>query len=467
MKKIIPVILSGGFGTRLWPLSREHMPKQFNEEIISPSFFKRTHNLVSTPEFSLPVIVSNTNHRYLVEDAINEAYDTMILEPCSKNTAPAILAAAMLIEKKYGSNATMLVLPSDHLISDQHAFIQSVQNGLKMIDTHIVTFGVKPSRPETGYGYIEIEPTTIAGTHLFNITQFKEKPNKETAQSFIEHGNFYWNAGIFLFNSSVYIQMCKELIPETFNLAMESSNNATIDSKKINLSEAFNDIKSESIDYAVLEKASNIVMAEMLSSWSDVGSFESLYSVLQPDVERNVLRGNVQAMKTTGCFIQNNTTNLLSVYGLQDTIVIQTNDATLVSPMQYSQEIKSLVENLKDPSKKTESTKVHRPWGTYEVLQEYESCKIKKITVHPRKALSLQSHKHRSENWVVIKGIATVITGDSTIQMTVGQSVFIPAHTKHRLQNTTNENIEIIEVQTGDYLGEDDIIRYQDDWGRE
>ena len=207
-------------------------------------------------------------------------------------------------------------------------------------------------------------------------------------------------------------------------------------------------------------------MAEMLSQWSDIGSFESLYSVLPQDANSNVVHGNAQTMKTTGCFIQNDTTNLLTVYGLQDTIVIQTRDATLVAPIKYSQEIKNLVENLSDPSKKIESTKVHRPWGTYEILQECDAYKVKKIIVYPNKSLSLQSHQHRSENWVIIKGVATVIAGESTMQLTVGQSVFIPVQTRHRLQNTTNENVEIIEVQTGVYLGEDDITRYQDDWGR-
>ncbi len=464
MLKIIPVILSGGFGTRLWPLSREMTPKQFNKSIINPSFFERTFDLVKDDIFNAPVIVSNINHKFLIHDAISNAYDSLILEPSSKNTGAAIIAAALFVKKKYGSDAKILVLPSDHLIPNKKKFLESIRNAIIPSHNNFITFGIKPQKPETGYGYIEVDDAHE--NHIFKIKQFKEKPDKETAIKFIQQGNFYWNSGIFLFNADLLLKAYNELVPQTLHFVEESFSNALIENTTIYLSQEFNKIDGNSIDYEILEKIPNICMSEMLSPWSDVGSFESLYNAIPHDNNANVIRGNVHTMETTGCFIQNNTNNLVTVYGMQNTVIVQTQDVTTVLPMPYSQDVKKLVESLHDASKKTESTKVNRPWGTYEVIEEGIGYKIKRIVVNPQKSLSLQSHKHRSENWVVVNGIATVVCGDNLIKLSVGESIFIPVQTKHRLQNTTNSIIEIIEVQTGTYLGEDDITRYQDDWGR-
>lgn len=474
MLKIVPVILSGGFGTRLWPLSREMTPKQFNQNIINPSFFERTFSLVQDDIFSKPIIVSNVNHKLLIHDAIasdgNANYDALILEPSSKNTSAAIVAATLFVRKKYGSDARILVLPSDHLIPNKAKFLESVQNAIAPSQNNFVTFGIKPEKPETGYGYIEVDGSNA--NHIFKIKQFKEKPDKETAIKFIEQGNFYWNAGIFLFNVDFLLKAYQEFALQTLNFVEESLSDAVIENAIIYLSQAFNKIQSNSIDYEILEKIPNICMSEMLSPWSDVGSFESLYAAISHEQNHdktsstNVIRGNVQAMETTGCLIQNNTNSLLTVFGMQNTVIVQTQDVTTILPLSCSQDVKKLVENLHDTSKKIESTKVQRPWGKYEVIEEGAGYKIKKITVNPQKSLSLQSHEHRSENWVVVKGSATVTRGCDVIELTVGQSIFIPLKTKHRLQNTTGNAIEIIEVQTGSYLGEDDIVRYQDDYGR-
>lgn len=459
---IIPVILSGGFGTRLWPLSREHMPKQFNTDVYNPSFFTKACNLASC--FGRPIIVANNNHRFLVEDKIEGNYEALLLEPESRNTAPAILAASLVIKERFGDDVNVLVLPSDHLILDQDLFLSSVKNSLPYTSESIITFGVKPTHPETGYGYIEVISKTEE--HIFDVKQFKEKPKLEDAKVFISNGNFYWNAGIFLFKVQNYIKACMELIPNTFTAVSNSVSNAKVKKNVFELSQEFGESKSDSIDYAILEKIPNILLSKMLSPWSDVGSFKALHEIEPKDENSNVMRGNIQTIKTNGCFIQNNTNNLLTAVGLEGTIVIQTKDATLIAPLEYAQHIKDLTQNLKDPIKRIESRKVQRPWGTYEVLDEEDGFKLKKIIVKPKKSLSLQSHNYRSENWVVIRGIATVIRDKETKTLNIGESAFIPPNTKHRLQNLTNENLEIIEVQTGSYLDEDDIVRYEDDWGR-
>jgi mannose-1-phosphate guanylyltransferase/mannose-6-phosphate isomerase len=460
-KNIVPVILSGGFGTRLWPISRQSTPKQFNKNILSPSLFQRANELVNN--FASPIIVANKEHIFLIEDDISQNYDTIILEPSSRNTAPAILAAALLIKEKYGPETIMLVLPSDHLIPEKAKFIETVGNGMLEARDNIVTLGVKPTKAETGYGYIE---TQTSNNKVLNVLSFKEKPNTNTAESFIKKGNFYWNCGIFLINVEQYITLCKNIAYGIYKPVFNALQKSTIDGKKIFLSDDFANAENNSIDYAILEKTQNVRMVEMLSKWNDVGSFESLHYAVDKNKDNNVIKGNIHSINTKNCFIQNNTNHLLTTYGLDSITVIQTQDATLVAPIQYSQEIKKIVDTLPDQNKKIFSSTVHRPWGTYEVLDECKSFKVKKIVVHPNKSLSLQSHEHRSEHWVVVTGTATVINGEKTFQLTTGESTFIPKQTKHRLTNNTDQIVEIVEVQVGDYLGEDDIVRYHDDWNR-
>lgn len=461
MKKIIPVILSGGFGTRLWPISREKMPKQFNDEISSPTLFQKTKLLVNDEIFAKPIIISNHSHKFLIQN--EEDYEAIVLEPSSRNTAPAILAVSLFVKKHYGCNCTLLVLPSDHIITNKDLFLQSVKNGLAAVEENIVLLGVQPTHPETGYGYIQVEDFH---RNVTKVVKFCEKPSKSTAEEFIANGNFYWNAGIFLFNSNIMIDLCEKFENEMLFSIEKSITDAEITRNIYELSQDFSNAKSISVDYAILEKSSNIYLSKMLSSWSDVGSFASLYAFLPKDENNNVIRGSVQVQNTTGCFIQNTTQSIATVYGMQNAIIIYTKDSTLVMPMSCSQNVKQVVENLVDIEKKIEFPVAQRPWGTYEVLHSENGAKVKKIIVEPQKSLSLQSHNKRAENWVVTKGIATVTRGNDVMELTVGQSIFIPLNTKHRLQNFTSTAIEIIEVQTGSYLEEDDIIRYQDNWGR-
>jgi mannose-1-phosphate guanylyltransferase/mannose-6-phosphate isomerase len=459
---IIPVILSGGSGTRLWPLSRKQNPKQFSHSVSQPCLFQKACNLTSN--FGKPIIVTNKEYTFLIEDAIKENYDTMIIEPTGKNTAPAIIASALYVKEKYGPKANVLVLSSDHLIQEKDKFERSISNSLCGVNNGIVVFGIKPTRPETGYGYIEIDGKSQ--DKCFKVKQFKEKPNLETAQKFTQSGNFFWNAGIFLFNVEYFYKVAAKIAPEMFSIVWKSFKNARIDGQQTFLSDDFLQIQSNSIDYEILEKHDSVFMAEMLSSWNDIGSFASLYEISPKDENLNFKHGTIITTETKNSFLRNDDSkNVMVVHGLNNIIAVQTSDITLIMPMEQSQYVKKIVELI--PQKLAiEHPTVQRPWGSYTILQEGDGFKVKRITVDPNKCLSLQSHKHRSENWTVIKGRATVINNGNTTILNAGESTFIPKEAKHRLCNRGKEIVEIIEIQTGNYLEEDDIIRYEDDWNR-
>lgn len=457
---ITPIILSGGFGTRLWPVSREKMPKQFNTDVSNPSLFEKTHKLIDDVNFAKPVIVANVKHELLVDDAISSEYEAMLLEPESKNTAPAIIAAAIYVKQKYGNNANILVLPSDHLITEKDKFIKSILNGVNFIKNNIVIFGVKPTFPSTGFGYIEIENSSKLS--CYKVKQFKEKPDIYDAEKFYTNDSFFWNAGIFLFNVEYFLKIAKELTSEMFSMTEKSLQCAKIDGKKHFLSEDFSYVKSNSVDYEILEKHKSICMVKMLSKWNDVGSFSSLYEVSKKDDHNNVVDGRVHINDTQNSFIKNTTNKMLAVSNIKDITIIQTSDVMLVMPLSKSQNVKQVLETLTVDSLKEEHTKIRRSWGTYEVLYECNEFKIKKIIVDPQQSLSLQRHEYRSENWIVVKGVATVINNENTLILNIGDSAFIPKQTKHRLCNKENDTLEIIEIQMGVYLGEDDITRYND-----
>lgn len=459
---IIPVILSGGHGTRLWPISRQKTPKQFSNSVSEPCLFQKACDLTSN--FGKPIIITHKEYIFSVEDVVDKNCDTILVEPSGKNTAPAIIASALYVKQKYGSDVNILVLSSDHLIQEKDKFEQSVLNGLSEVNNGIIVFGVKPTRPETGYGYIETDGNLKA--KCLKVTQFKEKPNIETAERFIKNGNFFWNAGIFLFNVEYFLKVAEKITPEMFNIVDRSVHNAKINGQQTFLSEDFLQVKSNSIDYEILEKYDSVFMTEMLSSWSDIGSFSSLYDTSQKDQNQNVCHGNVIIFETNNSFIRNDDPDsTLVIYGLKNILAVQTSDATLIMPMAKSQHVKEVV-NLIPTKLKTEHCTVKRPWGQYTVLQDGNGFKVKRIVVEPNKCLSLQSHKHRSENWTVVKGQATVINNEKITILNAGESTFIPREAKHRLCNRGDEIVEIIEVQTGHYLAEDDIIRYEDDWNR-
>jgi len=465
--KILPIILSGGSGTRLWPLSSNSFPKQFNNEVVNPTLFSKAINLVNTPEFLPPIIITNKKYEHLLWEVLVTTQTTaVILEPSSRSTAPAILACALWVEKHLGSNITMLILPSDHLISSQSQFIQSIQNGIERAKTHIVTFGVKPIDINTEYGYVEIEEADSESNHAFKVRSFKEKPTKKIAEKLIRNDNVYWNCGIFLFNSAGYINLCKEYIPQTHNYITDAITNATVNGNIVNLSDDFSKADLESIDYAILQPAStskkpkdNIYLCKMFSNWCDVGNFESLQNNSQKNSQNNTIRGNVRAMETHNCFLHNNTNRLLTAFGLQNTVVVQTDSITLVSPLENSQGVKKLVESLK--LNEVNANIIQRLWGSYEIIAQMAYFKVKKLIVKTGKCISLQSHEHRSETWVVVKGQATVLCNNATLLLNEGESVSIPAKARHQLRNETENDLEIIEVQTGAYLEEDDIIRYE------
>jgi mannose-1-phosphate guanylyltransferase/mannose-6-phosphate isomerase len=459
---IIPVILSGGSGTRLWPLSRKKTPKQFSHSVSQPCLFQKACNLTSN--FGKPIIVTNKEYTFLIEDAINKNYDTMLIEPTGKNTAPAIIASTLYVREKYGPKANVLVLSSDHLIQEKDEFERSISNGLYGVNNGIVVFGIKPTRSETGYGYIETDG--VLQEKCSKVKQFKEKPNLETAEQFTKSGHFFWNAGIFLFNAEYFCEVAAKIAPEMFRIVEKSFKNSIIDGQQTFLSDDFLQIKSNSIDYEILEKHDSVFMTEMLSSWSDIGSFSSLYEISPKDENLNFKHGKIIATETKNSFLRNDDSkNVMVVHGLDNIIAVQTSDATLIMPMEQSQCVKKIVELV--PQKLAiEHPTVQRPWGSYTIVQEGEGFKVKRITVESHKCLSLQSHKHRSENWTVIKGRATVINNGKTTILNAGESIFISKESKHRLCNRETEIIEIIEIQTGEYLEEDDIIRYEDDWNR-
>ena len=469
LPKILPVILSGGSGTRLWPLSSNFLPKQFNGEISNPTLFNKAMDLVNTPEFLPPVIIANKNHEHLLEEFLATRQTTaVIFEPSSRSTAPAILACALWVKEHLGDEILMLILPSDHLISDQPQFIQSVQNGLERSKTNIVTFGVKPSNSETGYGYIEAQNSHLKNNHTFKVQSFKEKPTKEVAKGLIQKKNTFWNCGIFLFNPATIINICKELIPQTHEIVTSAITNATANGNIFNLSDEFSKAKTQSLDYAILQPAStstkpehNIYLCKMLSHWCDVGNFESIHNNSLQNLQNNTIHGNVHAVETHNCFIHNATQNLLTTFGLKNTAVVQTNSATLVLPLENSQEIKTLVESLALSESGENANAVQRLWGRYEILTTMPHFKVKKLVVSAGKSISLQSHEYRSETWVIIKGQATALRNSETLVLSEGESISIPMRAKHQLTNNTANDLEIIEIQTGTYLEEDDILRYE------
>lgn len=459
-----PVILSGGFGTRLWPISRKTMPKQFVKEIFNESLFSRTLALVSNAHIFSPLIaVSNIRQELLIKNELEHKPDAeIIFEPASRNTALSMALAAFLLQDK--QDDIMLVMPSDHMISDVSLFEKSVLNAKDTAYGKIVTFGVKPTYPATGYGYIQKGKMIGSG---FDVMAFKEKPDIETAEKFLQSGNYFWNAGIFLCSARLYLSELKKFVPRTFEIAERSIKQAEKSGNNIYISnQPFNNAEKISVDYAVLEKTKNIAVFPMLSNWSDVGDFRAVTDLLPKDANGNSIIGDVTNIDTEKCTVIGPTDKLLVTLGLSNLTIVDTQDVLMVANSNRAQDVKLLVEKLEHRQEVELHSKVIRPWGTYEVIKESANFKIKKIVVLPNSSLSLQSHKFRSEHWIVTSGVATVRNGTKTTLLHVGESTFIPCGEQHRLSNDTDEKVIIIEIQIGSYLGEDDIIRYEDNYGR-
>jgi len=470
---IHPVILCGGSGTRLWPLSRQSRPKQFLPLVTSRSLLQDTAARVgSLPECSAPIIMSNHEHRFMVAEQLQElgiVPAAQILEPVPRNTAPAIAVAALQL-RNTDPDGIMLVLPSDHAIADTGAFHEAIRTAARSAAKGLlVTFGIRPSEPNTGFGYIERGQPIEGEARVFRVGRFVEKPDLDTARGYIASGRFSWNSGIFLFSPRRYLEELERFRPDILKASAQALQGAARDLDFIRLERAaFEAAPAESIDYAVMEKTSAGAVVEADFGWSDVGSWSALWEMGEKDAAGNLLRGDVQVKDASGCYLRADK-RLLFALGVKDLVVVDTDDALFVGARSRAQEVKDFVEWLgrSQRSEHVSQRRVYRPWGYYESIDAGERFQVKRIMVKPRHALSLQLHHKRAEHWVVVSGIARVTRGDSVYELAENESTFIPLGTKHRLENPTDQLLYLIEVQSGAYLGEDDIVRFDDRYHRE
>lgn len=467
-KKIRPVILAGGSGTRLWPLSRKQSPKQFLK--LGSTTYTLLQNTVlrlKNLECDQPILICNEEHRFIAAEQMREiGIDvTIILEPEGKNTAPAIALAALLLEKNE-SNQTLLVLAADHLIQDTPVFESAILDAVSLAEKNkLVTFGIVPLQPETGYGYIEKGTQFECG---FQIQQFVEKPNKETAELYLESKKYLWNSGMFVFKASHYLNELEQYATDILDNCRLSMTKTEYDKDFIRIDHnQFKNCRSESIDYAVMEKTSNAVVVELDAGWSDIGSWSALWEVSEQDHQGNVYQGDVISHKSSEnyCYSEK---RLVSLLGVNNMVIIDTQDAILIAAKDQVQEIKAIVDDLKsqDRGEISSHREVYRPWGKYDSIDQSERYQVKRITVKPGQKLSTQMHHHRAEHWIVVNGTAKVSKGAETFLLTENQSVYIPVGEVHALENPGKLPLELIEVQSGSYLGEDDIIRFDDIYGR-
>lgn len=466
---IVPVILSGGSGTRLWPLSRKHYPKQFIPLTGERTMFQYTLERVGWLRQQAPVVVvCNHEHRFMVAEQLRGGAEweaRILLEPAARNTAPAVAVGALEALKEAGE-AILLVLPADHMIQDQAAFLAAVEHGREAAAAgSLVTFGIVPTRPETGYGYIKAAKAKGAARP---VERFVEKPDLKTAQAYVESGEYFWNSGMFMFRADRYLTELAELEPEMLAACRAACEGASRDLDFIRLDEAaFVASPSNSIDYAVMERTRHAVVVPLDAGWSDVGSWDALQEISPADAHGNVTVGDVLPDGSTNCYIRAES-RLVATVGLHNHVVVETPDAVLVADRSQVQDVKALVDKLK-LSGRIECDfhrRVLRPWGSYEGIANGARFQVKRIIVHPGAKLSLQMHHHRAEHWIVVRGTAKVYKDEESFLLTEDQSAYIPLGTVHRLENPGVIPLELIEVQTGSYLGEDDIKRFEDTYGR-
>lgn len=492
---IIPVIMSGGSGSRLWPQSRSLYPKQFlplvNEQTMLQETVSRLDGLDSV---SAPLVIANEEHRFLVAEQFRQMgrqASAIILEPVGRNTAPAVALAAFKAQASQPTthnDPLLLVLAADHVIKDVKAFHQAIEAALPAAcEGKLVTFGIVPTHPETGYGYIKageqligrgeeglagkpVKPKTHNSslTTIYSVEQFVEKPDLETAQGYLACGNYYWNSGMFLFKASRYLEELHKFRPDILEACEKAIAVQNADLDFVRLDEvAFKACPDESIDYAVMEKTADAVVIPLDAGWSDVGSWSSLADICEKDESGNSVQGDVLLQDTRNTYVRSEK-KLIATVGVEDLVITESDDAILVAHKDRVQDVKKIVDRLKAENR-TEAKlhrKVYRPWGAYDSIDMGDRFQVKRITVKPGAKLSLQMHHHRAEHWIVVKGTALVTNGDQEILLTENQSTYIPIGAVHRLENPGKFDLELIEVQSGGYLNEDDIVRFEDTYGR-
>ena len=466
---LTPVLLSGGVGSRLGPVSRETHPKQFLPLAGELSMLQETLQRTAGLEETAPLVVCNEEHRFMVAEQLRQIdikASALILEPQGRNTAPAVALAALQALAS-DPEALLLVLPADHLIQDVNAFAAAVSQAVPLAEAgRLMTFGVVPSSPETGYGYIKCGPTLAAD--MYELERFVEKPDASTAQAYLDSGSYLWNSGMFLLRAATYLEQLGEYAPQILDCCRRSMDQASTDMDFVRpAAAAFLECPSDSIDYAVMEKTSSGGVVSLDCGWSDVGAWSALWDVAVRDGEGNVASGDVMLDNCTNSYFRSDS-RLVAATGVANLVVVETADAVLVADRSRVQDVKRIVNRLKEQQRPevTQHRRVYRPWGSYESLVTSERFQVKRIVVNPGQTLSLQMHHHRAEHWVVVHGTAEVTCEDKVFMLGEDESTYIPLGHKHRLANPGRIPLELIEVQSGAYLGEDDIVRYEDIYGR-
>ena len=471
---LIPVILSGGAGTRLWPVSRKAHPKPFMQLADGQSLAEKTWDRARAVAGRAPVLtVTSRDYYFYTRDLYGKEQEEsrqalFILEPLGRNTAPAIGLAAMYVRENLGEEASLLILPADHLIKDQRSFEAAVHEARHLASQGmLVTFGIHPTHAETGYGYIrQGDPLTASGG--YRIDAFVEKPDLETAKEYLRSGDYHWNSGMFCFQAGTVLEALGEHAPQVYDAISRVWRNMDTGHSPLEIpAELFAECPSISIDYAVMERAENSAVVASDFGWSDIGSWKAISELYESDEAGNRIKGKAVVIDSRDCFIQGDR-RLVAAVGVKDLVIVDTGDAVLVADRDHAQDVKQVVSQLTDLQDEAAifHTTVHRPWGSYTILEDEDDCKVKRLVVKPGQVLSLQMHHRRSEHWTVVRGTAKVRLGDEEFLLEQNQSTYIPVETLHRLENPGDEDIHLIEVQTGDYFGEDDIVRYEDIYGR-
>ncbi|WP_423378371.1 mannose-1-phosphate guanylyltransferase/mannose-6-phosphate isomerase [Burkholderia sp. LMG 32019] len=470
---IFPVILCGGSGTRLWPMSRGGYPKQYLKLTGDNTLVQQTAlRMQPIADVASPIVVTNNEQRFLVAEQLRKVGVTpssIVLEPVGRNTAPAIAVAALLA-LRHSADALLLVLPSDHVILNEPAFAQAVQTAAQIAaDQHLVTFGITPTEPHTGFGYIRRGETIGNGSNVYKVDTFVEKPDEQTAERFVAEGSYYWNSGMFMLKASTYLDELRRHAPEVARQAELALEAAQLDRDFVRLdADAFAASPNISIDYAVMERTARAtVIAAGDLGWNDIGSWSALADITESDPDGNALIGDTFVDSVKNAYIRAEH-RMVAALGLENIIIVETADAVLVAHRDKAQDVKKIVEWLNESGRHESVThrRVIRPWGSYEGIDQGDRFQVKRIIVNPGEKLSLQMHHHRAEHWIVVKGTAVVTNGDKEIMLTENQSTYIPLGTTHRLSNPGKIPLELIEVQSGAYLGEDDIVRFEDTYGR-